>query len=180
VAGTDYVPVSIKETENIEVEFMLEGAAPPQATTILTSTNKVPVRNFDSTTDEDLLINWEVPVDLSGTTISFRVIGFIINATGPSNEGWAFFLQGASIGDGDGLGASLGTAVKSSITARTDAQYDRVATAWSADVTITSLLAGETALLKLYRDVSDADDTYAQDVGVARVEIKYTRAISTT
>jgi len=71
----------------------------------------------------------------------------------------------------------MGTAVISSATARTDAQYDRIATAWSAAVTITNLAAAETATLKLYRDTSDDADTYAQDIGVAGIEIKYTRQI---
>ncbi len=169
---------SIKDYDPIFIEWMLEGTASPEAATILTSTNKVVVRNFDDASDEDLLFYWEVPADLTGGTINFQVVTWISNATGPSNEGWAFFLQGASIGNGDILSTTLGTAVKSSITARTDSQYDRVVTALSGAVTITDLAAGETVLFKLYRDVSDADDTYAQDIGVSAVIIKYSRTLA--
>jgi hypothetical protein len=89
----------------------------------------------------------------------------------------AFFLQGNSLGDGDILSGAMGTAVISSADDQTHVQYDRFATAWSAAVTITNLAAAETATLKLYRDISDAIDDYAQDIGVAGIEIKYTRQI---
>jgi hypothetical protein len=35
------------------------------------------------------------------------------------------------------------------------------------------LAAGEFALLKLYRDISDAEDDYAADIGVIGIEIRY-------
>ncbi len=170
--------LKIVEYEFIPIGWAIDGTAPPANISTLTSTNKVQIRDFDPTSDEDVQISWHIPSDISGTTITYRVISFVTSATGPSNEGWAFFLQGASLGDGDILSGALGTAIKSSITARTDSQYDRVATAFSAAVTITSLAAGETAILKLYRDVSDADDTYGQDIGVWGVELKYTRQIA--
>ena len=47
-------------------------------------------------------------------------------------------------------------------------------------MTVTDLLKGETAVMKLYRDVADADDNYPQDVGVTGVEIKYTRQVAYT
>lgn len=170
--------LTFKETIPIPVEWANDGAAPPADASDLTSTNTIRIRDFDPASDEDIKIPWQVPADLVGAVINFRVICYVSNATGPSNEGWAFFLQGMSLGDGDILSSAMGAAVKSSITGRTDSQYDRVATAWSGDVTITDLLAGETAHLKLYRDVSDADDDYAQDIGVAFLEIKYTRKLS--
>jgi len=169
--------LKVQEYEFLPIVWAINGAAPPEALTTLTSTFSVDIRNFDDASDEDVYFIWQIPSDLSGSTITYRVICFVTNATGPSNEGVAFFLQGNSLGDGDILSGAMGTAVISSATARTDAQYDRIATAWSAAVTITNLAAAETATLKLYRDTSDDADTYAQDIGVAGIEIKYTRQI---
>lgn len=170
--------ITINGYDVLTVDAGLDGAAPPEAATVLSSTNKVVVRNFDDATDEDLLFMWPVPSDFSGSTVTYRVVTFITNATGPSNEGVAFFLQGASIADGELLSSALGTAVISSWTGKTEVQYDRIASTWSAAVTITGIAAGETAVLKLYRDVSDGADTYAQDVGVSYIEIKYQRTTS--
>lgn len=169
--------LKVQEYEFLPIVWAINGAAPPEGLTTLTSTFSVDIRNFDDASDEDVYIYWQVPTDLTGTTITYRVICFVTNATGPSAEGVAFFLQGNSLGDGDILSGAMGTAVISSAAAVTHVQYDRFATAWSAAVTITALAAGETALLKLYRDVSDAADDYAQDIGVAGIEIKYTRQI---
>jgi len=171
--------LTMKEVISIPIEWADDGEVPPEDVLTLTSgNNKVTIRNFDPTTAEDVRIRWDAPFDLIGTTIKFRVLAYISKATGPANEGWAFELSGASLGDGDPLGAALGAAVKSSITGRSDVQYDRVMTAWSGDVTITDLLAGETAHMKLTRKVADADDTYGQDIGPAGIEIKYTKKVN--
>lgn len=170
--------LKVQEYEFLPIVWAINGAAPPEALTTLTSTYSVDIRNFDDATDEDVYFIWQVPSDISGTTITYRVICFVTNATGPSNEGVSFFLQGNSLGDGDILSGALGTAVESNATALTHSQYDRFATSWSAAVTITNLAAAETAVLKLYRDISDSQDDYAQDIGVAGIEIKYTRQIA--
>jgi len=157
----------------IPIAYAIDGASAPDAKETLTSTNKVDIRTFAHDADEDVFIIWEAPLDLTCKTIQFRVITWVHNATGPSAEGWAFFLRGASLGNGDILSATLGTAVKSSAASQTHVQYDRVATTWSEPVTITNLAAGESQVLKLYRDISDADDTYAQLIGVSGIEIRY-------
>ena len=166
------------EEVTIPIADGIDGASPPAAAATLASTNKVSTRDFDATGDEDLYFVWEAPHNLTGGTITFRVITWVVNATGPSTEGVAFFLQGASVGDGDILSGALGTAVVSKFADETHAQYDRVTTDWSAAITITNLLAGETVLLKLYRDISDASDDYAQDIGVSAIQIKYNRKMT--
>lgn len=167
------------DEEFIPCGYFLDGTALPGIRETITSTNKIEVRKFDDATDEDVQIPWQVPYDIvAATGIFFQVVSLVTESTGPSNEGWAFFLQGASIGSGDILSATLGTAVISSATTRTDSQYDIVYTTLSSKVTITNLAAGEMCLLKLYRDVSDAADTYAQDVGVVGIVIKYQRTLS--
>jgi len=173
-------PSIFKDYSFIPIGWAIDGTSAPDAKETITSTNKVDVRKFAGDGTKDVFIPWEVPPDLSGTTIQYRVIFFITEAAAPDNKGVAFYLGGASIGNGDALGATLGTAVKSSITARSDAQYDRLATDWSDPVTITNLLAGETAIFTLYRKHDDADDTYEQKIGVFGIEIKFARALSAT
>jgi hypothetical protein len=163
------------KTEFIPISWAIDGSTAPGGLETITSTNKVNVRKFDDAQDEDVQINWAVPSDfLTGYTgIKFRVVAMVTEGTAPSSTGWAFFLQGASIGSDDGLGATLGTAVESNVGDVSYAQYDIAYSSWSSAVTITNLAAGEWALLKLYRDISDADDDYTQDVGVLGIEIRY-------
>jgi hypothetical protein len=164
---------------------MTDGASAPDALETMTSgTDKVDLRTFADDADEDVLFTWQMPDDIDTTSgIKFRVICFIDNATGPSGETWMFSLQGFSLGQGDALDGTLGTAQDSNSGSRTDAQYDRVATAWSSAMTsthITDLSAvSETIIFKLFRDVDDTDD-YAQDIGVVGVELKYKREYSAT
>lgn len=167
----------ILDTQPVPIGWGIDGASAPDTLETITSTNSVKVRKFAGDSTQDLFIPFQLPFDFTGTVFKFRVIFFITEAVAPSNQGVAFYLKGASLGDSDGLASALGAGVKSSITGRSDAQYDRLATAWSGDVTITNMAAGETAILNLYRKHDDTDDTYAQKVGVFAVEIKYQRQL---
>jgi len=168
----------------VPVSYMIDGASAPDALATLTSgTDKCDARTFAGDADEDLLFIWQVPQDLDTTSgVKFRVVCLVSASTGPSAETWQFELQGFSLGNGDALNGTLGTAQTSNSGERTDAQYDRVATAWSSAMTsthITDLAAGETVHFKLYRDVDDTD-TYVQNVGVLGVELRYKRNLVTT
>ena len=172
------------ETDFIPIAYAIDGATAPAALATKTSgTDKVNTRDFAGDGDEDVLIPWQVPLDLDPTVgIKFRVVCAIVSATAPSSETWQFEMQGFAMGDGDPLDGTLGTAQTSNSGSRSDPQYDVVKTAWSAAMTsthITDLAVGETAILKLYRDIDDTD-TYVQDIGVIGVEIKYTRLHNAT
>lgn len=169
---------TVVDTCFIPIDTMISGTTAPGAAEIISSTNKAVIRNFSSSQNEDVFYNWQVPHDFTGSTIKYRVVGYITSSTAPAaSEGVSFFLQGASIGTGDALGATLGTAIESAEDdlngAGAATQYDIFFTSWSGEVTVTSITAGETALLKLYEDVSDSDDDYGQDKGIAGIEIKY-------
>ncbi len=170
--------LTFKEVEFLPISWAIDGNLAPVATTILASSSmKIQVRNFDGSTLTDVQIPWQVPFDLSGSAVDYRVITFVTNSCAPSNNTWVFGMQGISLGDGDILGSTAGGVITSAATGRTDSRYDRVATAWSTSLTITNLSAGETANLKFYRDATNADADYGVDVGVFGIEIKYTRAI---
>lgn len=176
---SDWAPRTYKESIFIPIGWAIDGSTPPAVKSTLSSTNKIDTRDFSGTANEDIIIPWQVPHDLSGTTVTYRVLCFVPGATPPAEgEIIAFSLAGTSIGDSELLSKSLGSAVTSNITCAAGyAQYDRVATTYSEEVTITDLLAGETAILQLIR-LATTTDTYAQDIGVFGIEIKYTRTVS--
>lgn len=168
----------------IPVSYMINGASAPDALATITSgTGKTNVRTFAGDADEDLLFEFAIPSDMDTTSgLKFQVVTYITASTGPSAETYQFEMQGFSMGNGDALDGTMGTAQSSNSGSRSDAQYDRVVTEWSAAMTsshITDLTAGETVILKLYRDVDDTD-TYAQLVGVSGINIRYKRNLTTT
>jgi hypothetical protein len=175
--------LSVVETQYIPIGYAIDGATAPAAKETITSgTDKIDVRKFDGAAqDEDVLIAWQTPADLAAATgIKFRVLTVVTEATAPSTEAWRFELSGFSLTSGDALDGTLAGEQASASGDRSDAQYDLVYTAWSSAMTgITSLAAGELVHFKLMRDIDDSD-TYAQDVGVAGIEFKYTRDLGST
>lgn len=167
----DNAKPGIVKTEYIPVAYMEDGAAAPATASVWADTRKARVREFAADADDDVEIHWLAPDDyVSG--IKFRAIGFVTNATAPANtETVIFNLAGCSVGNSDDGGCTLGTGVTSTFTAdATYAQNDRWSSAWSSAITVTNITAGESVMLKLFRDV---DDTYGQAIGLAGIEIKY-------
>jgi len=170
----------VKETIYIDDPRVIDGGTPPAASAKISSGNgAVMARKFDGAAqDEDVLIPWKVPDDiLVASGIKFDVETVITEGTAPSTEGVVFELSGYSIGHGDSINGSFGTAQTSKKTGMSDAQYDRVKTEQSSQITVTDLAQGELAMLKLMRDYNHADDDYAQDIGVVAINIYYTRVL---
>ena len=166
--------ITVKQYISIPIEWALDGASAPDAVSILTSTFSIPVRG--ATGNQDVYVPWTAPKDLTTGVVSFRVRGWITNATAPANgETIIFTLAGSSVGNSDLLSSAVGSAVSSTFTAdATYAQYDRWSTAWSGDVTVTDLVADEDVMFQLVRD--QGTDTYAQKAGAAWLDIEYSRA----
>lgn len=161
----------ITKTEYLPIAYAEDGAAAPAAASVWADTRKAKIRVFAADADDDVEFHWMVPDDYVGG-IKFRVIGFVNSSTAPADtETVIMNLAGCSVGNSDDGGCTLGTGVNSTFTAdATYAQHDRWSSAWSNEITVTNILAGESAMLKLFRDV---DDTYGQGIGVAGIEIKY-------
>lgn len=181
----DVTSLTIIDSAFIPIEWALNGTVAPEAASVITSTYSAVVRNFSAAQTEDVNFTWQVPVDFTGTTIKFQVVGYITNATGPAaTEGISCYLAGASIGTGDTLGVTVGTAIESNSTdlnaAGAATQYDIFYTGLSAAVTVTNITAGETVVFKLYRKHDDADDDYGQDVGISGIIVKYSRLLNGT
>lgn len=182
VAPSDFSEDIFEETVFIPAGDFLDGNVAPAALATLTdSPGKVEYRDFNGSQDEDVMIPWVIPKDISPDGgLKFRVVGFISATTAPvSGEGVVFYLQGYSIGVGEQLGGSYGTAVTSAVAdlyaAGVDARYDHWTTALSTVVTVTGIAAGEVAMLNLYRDVSETEDDYVQEIGVTGILITYSR-----
>jgi len=167
---------AVYDYETIPIAWMQDGTTAPAALDEASSRSPYVYRDFDSAADEDVNFVWKVPSNLSGTVVQYRVYYLITAATGPtSTEGVAFSLAGVSAGDNDATNGTKGTAVTVTDEALDAAQWDIMVTDWSGDVTITDLAAGEVAEINFERTTGDAADTYAQDVGVAFVEIRYSK-----
>ena len=167
---------NIKDFESLYVEEGLDDAAnPPEASEVLTSTNKVIIRNFaGGVANESLLFYWKPKGDLTGTTIRFRFAGFVTNATAPAEGETIIFTLSGSTG---ALGTAQGTAQSSTYTAPAAvAQYDGVEGAWSTAITIANLSATKGIFLYLTRD--QANDTYAQDFGQAVFDVEFSRTLA--
>ncbi len=138
------------------------------------ATGAIKSRDFDDAADEGNNIIWQVPANCYVSRgIKFRVLCVVTNATGPSSEGLAFGLSGLSLTSGDIISGTAGTVVVTTAASATHVQNDLWYTTWSDKVTVTGLTAGELAMLTLIRDISDATDDYAQDIGVCGIELLY-------
>jgi hypothetical protein len=170
-AGTNYT--YLIKTVFIPVSDMEDGAAPPAAASVLSSTHKARIRDFDGASNENLEILWICPDDYVGG-IKFRFIGYVSNGTAPAiTEIVAFSLAGNSLANSEIISGAVGTAQTSSLTAdATYVQYDRLAGAYSTAIVVTGIAAGENVHFTLIR-LAESTDTYAQDFGLAGIEIKY-------
>jgi hypothetical protein len=181
-SAASFASYTTTETEYLPIGYAVDGGTPPAAAASYTSTNSVTVRAFDGAAqNEDVVFVWQAPQDLvEASGIKVRVISYL-SATATTDDGWEFEISCFTLDDGDALGASFGTEVTATSGSRTDAAYDRVATAWSNAMTDPD--AGDTVHIRIERDYDangGATDPYVADLGVAGIEIKYTRTHNTT
>lgn len=168
---------TIKDYESLYVEEGLDDAInPPEAASVITSINKVVIRNFAGTTaNEGLFFFWKPKGDLEGgTSVRFRFLGFVTNVTAPAaGETIIFTLSGAT----GALGTAQGATQTSTYTAPAGAaQYDSVVSTWSAAITIANFSNARSVLLNLIR--SQTTDTYGQDFGLAVFEVEFSRTLA--
>ena len=166
------------DIDSIPIGWAQNGTSAPDAAAAHDQTE---YRTFASDADEDVLIEWQVPVNLYEATanqIKVRVKGVITNLTAPAaDEGVAFQIAGCSYGDGDLITCAEGDTVVTEEDdlngdAGANAQWDAWSTGWTV-ITITDLAPGETVRFLLNRDVSDTEDDYGQLIGVSWLQVKY-------
>lgn len=166
----------IIDEEFIPVGWCQDGTAPPAT---ITNHGQVAYRDFDATSGEDIRCSWRVPRDWfdgASGAVKVQAVYLITNATGPvAGEGASWGIAGCSSGVGDTVDCGAGTEVNSE-TADLDVhtQWDVVEDAF-VEVTVTNIAAGEWVRFNINRDVADAEDDYAQDVGLVGFTVKFYR-----
>lgn len=173
-------PLTFKEYSFIPIAAAEDGAVPPAAVAVVTSGNgSISAREFGGAagdTVHDVVVPWEVPEDITaGEGIKFTVVGVLSDVTGITTENVSFKLSGYSVGNSDSISGTFGTEVEVNIPTTTYSQYDRFKSNQSSTVTVTSLVAGETAFLHFERDTADVSDNYLKPIGVAGIIIESTR-----
>jgi|SRR3990172_2234407 len=126
---------------------------------------------FDSATDENAFVNFQMPDSWDAGVIQFRYVW--TNASGLTTETVTFELSGRSFADSDAIDQAVGTPVEVADTWL--AQGDIHLSAWSGDVTLAgTLAAGQWVHFEIMRDVSE--DTLTGDARLMDVEIRYKQA----
>ena len=170
----------------IPIEWAEDGASPPDGQEIIThGSAKTRVRKFAYDSSEDIIIPWELPVEIdTSKDIRFRVCGIITESTAMSNQGVSFKIAGYAVGDGEDIdgsgGDGFGAEVEAKIAYKSYTQYSRFKAGYSAAISITDIANNKLVFLKLYRDHDDSDDTYEYKVGVTGIEITYKAGITSS
>ncbi len=177
--------IAISDYQFLPIESAMDGGTAPAATVELSSTNKIRGRKFSGSANNDVFFYWQPQADLTGTTLTYRVVYVISESTVPANtETVKFTLKGVAITGSDDatpnlLSVAMGSAITVTdtfVTAYLPSQYGLVQTAWSSAVTpADTLAAGKTVLLNFTRDTSD---TYAQLVTVVGIEVCFKRILA--
>lgn len=160
---------------SIPIEFPEDGGVAPAATALYTNTNKVVrYRDFSGTADNDVTFDFSTPGDFNTDfKVQFRIKGIITNATGPSAEGVVFAMAGYGATDNQDSNQSFGTTINLVSSGLTYSQNDYFVTDWSDDVTISNISLDTMNQIKMWRLATNGSDTYAQDIGVTEIQIKY-------
>ena len=170
----DYIAVE----KTFKIGDFLDGIAPPDLIeTLISGDGALTVRKFSSTTSEDVVISIEVPEKAILTAgFRFEVFGVISNTAPVGTEGIVFEGSAYCIGEGEAINGTFSSDVESKKVDldATYLQYDRWKTVLSTIIIPTgSFTPGELMFFKLYRNHSDVNDDYAQDVGVTKVKLHW-------
>lgn len=173
----DFSGLGLKlEEQFVPIEWCEDGPSAPAMTEVLTSGNgSLRIRKFDPTTEEDVIFPWEIPssmVTVEGLMVS--VVGYISEATATSGTGVSFEFERYQITDNGALNGTFSDAVNSEYVSLSHAQYDRFMTTEAIlSLETGGILPGNTLMIKVARDVADADDDYADDIAVYGFRLRW-------
>jgi len=129
------------------------------------------VLDFDASSDEHAQFQIAFPKGWDEGVINFQAFW---TSTATDTDGVTWALQGVSMSDGDTIDVAYGTAVTVDDANQSTAE-DLYVTAASGDVTIAGTpAAGDLCCFRVFRDVSDANDTAAEDARLIGVKILFT------
>jgi hypothetical protein len=131
----------------------------------------ISVLDFDASSDEHAQFSVSFPKSWNEGTVTFQVFW---TSTAIDTDGVTWALQGVAVSDGDTIDVAYGTAVTVDDANQSTAE-DLYVSAVSGAVTIAGTpAAGDLCYFRVFRDVSDANDTAAEDARLIGVKIFYT------
>ena len=129
------------------------------------------VLDFDASSDEHAQFSVAFPKSWNAGTITFQVYW---TTTATDTDGVSWGLQGVAVSDNDTIDVAYGTAVVVDDAALSAAE-DLCVTAESGAVTIAGSPAdNDLVYFRIFRDVSDSNDTAAEDARLIGVKIFFT------
>jgi len=128
------------------------------------------VLDFDASSDEHAQFDIAFPKSWDAGTITFRVF-WVSTATDTDGVSWA--LQGLSVADNTTIDAAYGTAVVVD-DANQSAAEEMLVSATSGAVTISNAADDCMTFFRIFRDVSDSNDTAAEDARLLGCQIFFT------
>ena len=129
------------------------------------------VLDFDASSDEHAQFSVAFPKSWNAGTITFQVYW---TTTATDTDGVSWGLQGVAVSDNDTIDVAYGTAVVVD-DAALGAAEDLCVTAESGAVTIAGSPAdNDIVYFRIFRDVSDSNDTAAEDARLIGVKIFFT------
>lgn len=129
------------------------------------------VLDFDASSDEHAQFSVAFPKGWDESTVTFQPF-WTSSATDTDGVTWA--LQGVAVSDGDTIDVAYGTAVTVDDACQSTAE-DLYVGAESGDMTIAgSPAAGDLCYFRIFRDVSDANDTAAEDARLIGIKLLFT------
>lgn len=129
------------------------------------------VLDFDASSDEHAQFQIAFPKSWNEGTVTFQVYW---TSTAVDTDGVTWALQGVACSDGDTADVAYGTAVTVDDANQSTAE-DVYITAESGAVTIAGTpAAGDLCFFRIFRDVSDVNDTAVEDARLIGVKVLFT------
>jgi hypothetical protein len=128
------------------------------------------VLDFDASSDEHAQFSVAFPKSWNAGTVTFQ---FFWTSAATDTDGVSFGLQGVSVVDGATIDVAYGTAVVVDDANQSTAE-DLYVSAASSAITIASAADDAVTFFRIFRDVSDANDTAAEDARLVGVKLYYT------
>jgi len=166
-------------TQGLHTIFVPAGAMRPTAsngcatiTDVETTSGRpdMTVLDFDDGSDEHAQFQIAMPKNWNAGTVTFQVYWC---STATDTDGVSWGLQGVSVADNSTIDVAYGTAVVVD-DANQGAAEELLVTAVSGAVTIASAADSAMTFFRIFRDVSDSNDTATEDARLIGVKLFYT------
>ena len=166
-------------TQGLHTIFVPAGAMRPTAsngcatiTDVETTSGRpdMTVLDFDDGSDEHAQFQSAMPKNWNAGTVTFQVYWC---STATDTDGVSWGLQGVSVADNSTIDVAYGTAVVVD-DANQGAAEELLVTAVSGAVTIASAADSAMTFFRIFRDVSDSNDTATEDARLIGVKLFYT------